>query len=155
MIDFDPILLASEGAFAEGASTYVDAYPDWNDPHSRIYVRFRPEGVDANISFLALLDTGGHYCILNEDVAALVRERLVGSLGPLDLLTAHGLVRGDLYLLRIELVSDVGEDLDLETVVFVSADWRGPNYIGYTGVLDRLRFAVNPASNRFYFGRLS
>jgi hypothetical protein len=128
-------------------------YPNWSDPLSRIYIKFRPEGVPESLSFLALLDTGGHYCILNQDILPFVRDRLVESLGPMSLRTAHGPVSGKLYLLRIELVSEVGEDLELETVAFISDDWRAPSYVGYTGALDRLRFAVNSEGNRFYFGR--
>ena len=60
-----------------GAAEYFDSHPDLPESHARIYVKFRPEGVDRSIVFLALLDTGGLYCILNQDIAELVRDDLV------------------------------------------------------------------------------
>ncbi len=149
--DFDSLLLGSATPFAKGAATYADSHPGWKDPHSRIYVKFRPKGVD-QLVFLALLDTGGHYCIFNEIVAASVSDLLTESLGATILRTAHGPVRGELFLHRVELLAEEGEDLDFEAVVFVAPDWRAPSYIGYTGALERLRFAVIPESNRIYVG---
>jgi len=34
------------------------------------------------------------------------------------------------------------------------ADWPGPNFIGYEGLLQRIRFAVDPETNLFYFGQI-
>ena len=33
----------AESAFAQGASSFLDSFPNWDDPLSRIYVKFRPE----------------------------------------------------------------------------------------------------------------
>jgi len=84
----------------------------------------------------------------------LVQGRLTDSLGETVLRTAHGPVRGALFLLRIELIADVGDHLDFDAVAFVSPDWWAPSFIGYTGMLERLRFAIDPQVNRFFFGRL-
>ena len=65
---------------------------------------------------------------------------------------AHGLIRGGLHIHRITLVADMGAPLGIDATVFVSPDWRGPCFIGYTGALDRLNFAIHPRDNRFYFG---
>ena len=120
----------------------------------RIYVQFRPAGVDPKIFFLALLDPGAHYCILNQRVVELIEDQLVEDIGEADLRTSHGLVRGRLHRYRIELLAEVGEDLEIEATLFVSPDWNAPSFLGYTGVLDRLRWAVNPTGNRIYFGSL-
>jgi hypothetical protein len=50
------------------------------------------------------------------------------------------------------LLADTGEPLDVPATVFVTPDWPGPNFLGYQGLLQRIRFAVDPESNRFYFG---
>ena len=123
------------------------------EPHPRIYVEFRPAGADPEPAFPALLDTGGHYCILNEEVATLVRDQLTDRLGEAILHTAHGKLRGELYILGIELIAHVGETLDLDVVAFIAPEWRGPSFLGYLGMLDRLRFAIEPETNRFYFAR--
>ncbi len=115
-------------------------------------MKFRPEGVDG--WFLALLDTGAHFCILNRSVARLVEDRLTDHLGQSSLQTARGPVRGDLFLLRVTLVAELGKDLEIDAVVFVAPEWEGPCFIGYSGVLDRMRSAFDPNDNSYYFGRL-
>ena len=138
--------------FAIGASRYLDAHPGLRDPQPRIYVKFRPEGVDANLSFLALLDTGGHFCILSQDVADLIHDRLTERLRQVRLRTARGLIEGDLYRHKISLIADRGKSLALDTNVLIVPDWTAPCFIGYSGVLEYLCFAVDSRSNQFYFG---
>jgi len=149
---FDRLLLDSDEAFANGASTFLDAFPGVRDPQPRIYVKFRPEGVEPTIVFLALLDTGGHFCILNDLVANLVEDRLGERIDEVSLQTARGLVRGDLYRHRIVLIAEKGESLTVDSNVLVLKDWTAPCFIGYSGFLDRLSFAVDAPRNRFYFG---
>ena len=117
----------------------------------RIYVEFRPQGINSDIAFPALLDTGGHYCILNEEAAEAAAGLLTTDLGTIALQTARGRVKGSLYLIRIEIFAELGEDLDLEVVALVAPGWRAPSIIGYSGALDRFRFAVDPQNNRFLF----
>jgi hypothetical protein len=100
---------------------------------------------------VALLDTGAHYCILDRDLASGIRPHLTDRIGAIELRTAHGLLRGDLHTHKITLLADSGESLDIESTVLVSPDWRGPSFLGYMGALDRLRFAIDPRLNRFYF----
>ena len=107
------------------------------------------------MSFLALLDTGGHYCILSPEVREVVEDQLVDRLGHQMLRTAHGSIQGDLYILPIQLLADEGEHLELEVIAFVSEDWYGQSFLGYTGVLDRLCFGIDPQASRFYFGLMT
>lgn len=138
-------------AFATGISTFADVYPGLNEPLPRIYVEFRPQGIGLDISFPALLDTGGHYCILSQEAAEAAEGLLTTDLGRITLQTARGRIHGSLYLIRIEIFAEIGEDLDLEIVALVTSDWQGPSIIGYSGALDRFRFAVDPQNNRFFF----
>ena len=134
-----------------GVSDYSDFYPGRNEPLARIYVPFRPQGL--GVRFAGLMDTGGHFCILSPEVVDLIGDVLSGG-ETTSLLTAQGRLSGRLYRHRIELLAEKGENLDLEATVLVSPDWRGPSILGYTGFLDRIRFAVDPRTNRFYFGSL-
>ena len=52
----------------------------------------------------------------------------------------------------VSLVADVGESPDLDATFFVSADWRQGTFLGYSGLLERIRFAIDPYRNLFYFG---
>lgn len=107
-----------------------------------------------NASFWALLDTGAHFCILNESLASLLRRRLTQGLGSFTVRTAHGPLRGELYRHTITLVAEVGESLDVDATVFVPSGWHGPCFVGYAGFLDHVLFAINPRDNFFHFGSL-
>ena len=52
------------------------------------------------------------------------------------------------------LVAEDGESVEIEATVFVSPEWREGNFIGYSGLLERIRFAVDPDTNSFIFGAL-
>jgi hypothetical protein len=145
--------LGPEEPFATGFTTFFDAHPGTREAEPRIYVPIQPEGVPFQL--LALLDTGAHYCILNEDAARLAQPALTGGLGEVSLRTARGPVRGELHLHTVRLIAEAGRSLDVESIVFVARGWRAPCFLGYTGVLDRIRFAIDPTTNRFYFGPLS
>ncbi len=103
---------------------------------------------------MALLDTGGHFCILSEEVAAAIREQLTHGLGEVRLMTSQGRIRGELFKHDIELVADEGENLVIEATVFISSDWKRPSVLGYSGVVDRTQIALAPQHNGFYFGPL-
>ncbi len=75
-------------------------------------------------------------------------------LGPADLRTAHGVLAGELCKHGITLIAKRGRPLEIDATIFVSADWQDPCFLGYAGVLERLRFAVDPYANRFFFGPL-
>jgi hypothetical protein len=68
--------------------------------------------------------------------------------------TRLGVFHGRLHRGLITLLADTGEPLDVPSTVFVTPDWPGPNFLGYQGLLQRIRFAVDPESNLFYFGRI-
>lgn len=143
---------ASESAFAVGISRYLDAYPGQREAQPRIYVKFRPPGIADPL--LALLDTGGHFCILNHEVVPLIRDQLTHRLDESVLHTARGPIRGELYILTLELIAERGANLIIDSTAFISPEWRAPNFLGYSGVLDRVRFAIDPRTNLFYFGSL-
>ena len=141
-----------DDAFAIGSAQYIDAFPGLQESQPRIYVKFRPQGTE--IPFLALLDTGAHFCILNRDIIPLIAGRFLNKLSDVTLQTARGPVGGELYLHTIELLAEQGRNLKLNSTLFVAPEWTGPSFLGYTGALDRIRFAIDPQSNGFYCGPL-
>ena len=68
--------------------------------------------------------------------------------------TRLGLIHGALYRGLIAIPADEASSLEVDATVFLSPDWRGPNFIGYQGLLQRIRFAVDPEENLFYFGHI-
>ncbi len=136
--------------FATGVARFLDALPEISEPLARIYVKLLLEG--SEVALFALLDTGGHYLVLNQEVAESIQPGLTESLGKRTLHTSRGTIRGDLYTHRVTFLAEEGDHLDVETVLFRSPDWQGPNILGYSGGLDRFQLAISPNVNRWYFG---
>ena len=105
----------------------------------------------------AIVDTGAPWCLLDADILAEIEPVQADSL-PTERLSIRGLsYQGRLTRLIVSLRADEGEDVDLEATVFVpilnpDETWNVPNFIGLQGLLSRIRFAVDPAENVFYFG---
>jgi predicted aspartyl protease len=135
-----------------GAARYLDAHPRVQEAEPRIYVKFQPVG--ASSPHLALLDTGAHYCILERQLAESIGGDLTEPIGQRSIRSAHGVIRGDLHIHTLRLIAEIGEPLDVDAVVFVSPDWPKSSFIGYLGVLDRVRFAIDSRANRFFFGAI-
>ena len=66
--------------------------------------------------------------------------------------TRLGTLSGRLIRIPLILAADEGISLDVEGTFFVSREWRGITFLGYVGLLDRLRIALDSPSNLFYFG---
>jgi len=135
-----------------GSAEYADNLSSRHGEESypRIYVEFEVAGVER--PFLGLLDCGAHFCILAREVVEEIEHRLTEPLGWRTFQTAFGRVRGQLFPYQVTLIASEGESLDVEVIAFVCHDWPGPTYFGYTGVLDRIQWAVHPGINGFYFG---
>ncbi len=135
--------------FSIGRSFFADQPPGAEPPTAKIFVKIEPGSLGMPI--LAQLDTGSAWSILDPEVANEL-SLLNGGGVPAEMSTRLGHVRGWLERTVIELVADEGDALSVEATVFVSPDWRGGNFIGYSGLLERIRFAVDPSDNSFYFG---
>jgi hypothetical protein len=150
-----PICSGAEAASLTSSSAFL----------IKLSVRFNPSGSEPKITedlrpyprskpsapVLAQLDTGAAWSVLNVEVAR--RIGLLDAQGePLVLSTRTGKVLGKLVRAPVSLVADAGESLDLDATFFVSANWRHGTFLGYSGLLERIRFAIDPYRNLFYFG---
>jgi len=61
-------------------------------------------------------------------------------------------VEGRLERTAVSILADEGDSLDIEATAFVSPDWKDVTFLGYSGLLERIRFAIDPRENLFYFG---
>ena len=66
--------------------------------------------------------------------------------------TRLGNVKGKLVRTTTRVVADEGESVDVHSTVFVSQEWTAGTFVGYTGLLERIRFAIDPEKNMFMFG---
>ena len=76
---------------------------------------------------------------------------------PQALQTRWGTVEGRLHRVTISLLAEEGNSLEFETTVLVptlppGATWDRPSFIGLNNFLNRIRFAVDPNEDVFYFG---
>ena len=102
-----------------------------------------------------MVDTAAPWCIFEPTVGDFVRENFYLVSRDVSLSTRLGIFRGDLYRGPLFFEALEGEPLDVEATVFVSSDWPpGMSFLGYEGLLQRIRFAVDPEVNLFYFGRI-
>ncbi len=136
-------------SFASGCSRFRDQAPDAAESTAKIFVRVDFIVIDT----LAQLDTGAAYSTLETEVAEAL-GLLEGDGEPVRLSTRLGTYQGRLETVPITLTADEGEALDLEVRFFVSRDWPGKTFLGYTGLLDHIRMALDPGTNLFYFGSL-
>ena len=83
------------------------------------------------------------------------------ALGRLRMLVRGIVMGGHLYRLTLRLLADRGESLSVDATAFVldaefEESWGAlPSFIGLSGCLERLRFAVDPATETFFFGPLN
>jgi hypothetical protein len=135
--------------FSQGRSTFADRVAGVDEVTAKIYVRVRFEkGRDV----LAQLDTGAAWSVL--DPAML---RFLGSsvdwLEPARLGTRFGSLKGHLVRTPVTFLADEGPSITLPGTFFVSEHWpSGLTFLGYSGLLDSIRFALDPQANDFYFG---
>lgn len=99
-----------------------------------------------------MVDTGAPWCILEPKLADAVQNQFEELPGQIVLSSRLGRYSGHLHLGSVKLTADQGEDLNVDTTIFISPDWPGGNFVGYLGFLDRIRFAFDPHVNMFHFG---
>lgn len=144
------MLTLGDERFTSGRCRYTDA-DGRTEGSAKICVKVLPG--DWETPILAVLDTGADWSVLNTEVAEELG--LFAAEGePIALSTRFGTVRGYLVQTPVTLFADDGDSLRLDATVFVSTDWppHAGTFLGYSGLLERMRFAVDPQSNEFFFG---
>jgi hypothetical protein len=136
--------------FATGSTRYFDVDKAYPRVDARIVIPLTITSVSKPV--LAVVDTAAPWCIFEPEVGSLFAQDREPMQSGVALSTRLGVLRGDLYRAQVTLPADEGRSLNVEATAFVTPDWPGPNFLGYQGLLQRIRFAVDPESNRFYFG---
>ena len=134
--------------FTTGMARFSDHANSQADT-AEIYVRIELHGFGAPL--LAQLDTGATWSVLNAEVAAELLL-LDGDGEPIRLATRHGVVDGRLEEVGLTIVAEDGRSLEVQAVVFVSPEWYDRTFLGYRGLLERIRFALDPQESEFHFG---
>jgi hypothetical protein len=121
------------------------------EPTAKIFVKISFERDPESISW-AQIDTGAAWSVLDPLIAKrLGYLDLDGERTKLD--TRLGRKVGVLARLPVQFLADDGENYTTEGTFFISSDWpSGRTFLGYSGLLDGMRFALDPQANHFYFG---
>jgi hypothetical protein len=105
----------------------------------------------------ALLDTGAAWSIVGGDLADRLEARLGAGGLTMIMSTRIGRVRGTLHERDVLLVAEHGESLSVSAQMLVAPGWDGPVILGYQGLLERMRFALDPGVGPedawFFFAR--
>ncbi len=144
------MLVRTDGTeFATGRSRFLDRSPGSPEGTHKIFVRIQAQSLDGVI--FAQLDTGAAWSMLDAEIADAL-SLLGGDGEPVTMSTLHGKINGRLERTSLAIVADEGESVSVEATVCVSSDWHWGNFLGYGGLLDHVRFAVDANDNSFYFG---
>lgn len=142
------------GDFIQGMVRYSDAYPD--NPGSRIVVGVTL-GNGVSLTH-AIIDTGAPWCIFGPKWVEAVGIDYQQNFQERPFWVRGDKYQGWLCRMAIGLEAEKGESLTVDATVFVpkleDQEWRHPNFIGLSGFLERIRFAIDPDNNYFYFGAL-
>lgn len=143
------MLLLEGERFTSGRSKFLDQHPRLIEPTAKIFVKVAFPGLTRR--FLAQLDTGAAYSLL--EVAIAEALGLFGWGGQTTRISTRlGTIGGQLLSVPLTLIADEGRSLNLDATFFVSREWRGITFLGYVGLLDRIRIALDSPANLFYFG---
>jgi hypothetical protein len=146
--------LGDNEVFATGVCPYEDQHPKDPPGNARIVISVEIGG----LSTQAAVDTGGAFFILDPELAAIIPCQF-------DPVERHMIkfrgndVWGSLSRCQITLQAVAGSSHQVEVTAFIpewdeTSPWRHPSMLGLSGCLEVLRFAVDPSTNRFYFGPL-
>lgn len=135
--------------FSTGRAEYFDHDIAAPEPSAKIFVRIEPEGFAGPV--LAQLDTGAAWSLFNVEIAD--EMGLLGGDGEvITVSTRSGNVSGRLEEATITIIAQEGDSLQVTATVLVSAEWHGRTFLGYSGLLERIRFGLDPQANHFHFG---
>ncbi len=138
----------------EPFAPYVANYYDENKPYSSqtsIFVEIAFPG--KSITTLARLDPATPWVVLNSEIAENLGFCFKEA--KTKLYTIGGVMEGTLERQPIELLALEGPSLTIEATIFVCKEWQRECFLGYSGFLERIRFAVDPLTQHFYFGSIT
>ena len=147
------LLLPEGGAFTTGVCPCSNRAATKGEWLTRLFVPITVEGIATD----AVVDTGGAYLIPDTETTARLGLDPNDSLGAGLLRVRGARYHGALHRVSLAFKPSAGEGLVVEATAFVPElapgdVWPLPTYLGWHGCLERLRFAVDPVADQFFFG---
>lgn len=146
-----PMLSLDGNEFSSGRALFLDAPPTQQGRSARVYIKVAVPGAEE--TFLALLDTGAEWSVLDREIA---QEIGLTDIEGEAISYRHwgGVSLGRLVRTVLTMLADEGSALEVEATVFIpDVPWEGGrNFIGYSGFLEKIRIGLDPQRNHVYFG---
>ena len=143
--------------FTIGATPYIYQGVASDDSSPRVII---PVSIgDQRVS--AFVDTGGVFLLFSPQIAASLQLDPKNAAPTPRLLSRGTWIKGALHRVSLTLLAIEGDSLTIEATAFVPqelpADWSDDFacVLGMKGCLDRVRFAIDPGQDIFYFGELA
>ena len=135
--------------FTSSLTIYLDNME--GDPNNRICIYVKFSDLPAT---LAIVDTGAPFCVLNREQArAIDPEYRLNATENTKLVIRGHPTYGVLIRLPVTVCANKGVDVKVEGTIFVpDSDILMPNFIGLEGILNRIKFAIDPQKSHFFFG---
>jgi len=138
--------------FASGSQAYLSGPIGPTDPSNRLIIEIEI----GEFTTSAVIDTGSPYVVIDPRIAESIGIESSSALQP-SILSIRGIrTTGFLHRINLTIRADLGEEITVDSTVFVpeleGQEWGLPCFIGWTGCLERLSFAIDPHDERFYFG---
>lgn len=152
------MLLHKDGStFATGVTPLRFGPASTSEASIRAIINVNVDGFQTE----GFIDTGGVFFILNPEIAKAIG--LTPDAQNLETIMWRGMhISGSLHRMTLELHASDGYGLRLEATSFVpfmkdGDEWvrNLPCVLGLQGCLDRMRFAIDPVNDNFYFGPLN
>ncbi len=138
--------------FTTSVADFLDHDPGRRgDREARIYIAVKVERLEVVV--YAMVDTGAPYSIMNPEIAENAGLDLQqGEKTKIE--TRFGKIPGWIVRGTILVPAKEGRSVEVDASIFVpESEWPGPNFLGYHGFLEGIRFAVSPTEYEFHFGR--
>ncbi len=129
-------------------------YSDYQEDAHSLLVAVPCRVGDLPGPLVALLDTGSRWCLLPPRMAEDLGCELEPDPAIPSLHTRFGLLPGRLERIPLRVLAIEGEDVEVDATWFLSPDWPGPVVLGWKGSLERIRVALDPTEDAFYFAPL-
>jgi hypothetical protein len=151
------LCFSDDRPFSSGSCPYEYRPATDSEDKPRIMIPVRIK----DLQTYAVVDTGGVYLVCPPEFAELLNLDAADLLEGKPKLTIPRLgsgVKGDLYLVSLTLLADNGRSCEQTVIAFIPKPLSKesfPPILGLYGCLEKLRFAVDPGDDTFYFGTLA
>ena len=139
-------------SFTTGVLTYIDHDPDRQRQDASIYIPISfPLGA-GNFTVYAFVDTGTPYLVVGSEVIEALNLKPATAAAECALSTRLGRIEGFLASVDLVIPAEDGDSLHIGVTVFASKQWNAGAFLGYSGCMSNMNFAVRPQNNQFFFG---